>query len=89
MKCSTFQIKRNCLFGKLSSINPKFLGLTENQQLLTLLCPPEPKSAKLVNKFINIVFTARKRIDGGEPIDRGNFVYDYSISDDSESDTEP
>ena len=43
---------------------------------------------ELVNKYIGIVFSARTRLDNGEPLDRGN-VANQNINDESDdSDTE-
>ena len=84
--CPTFLTKRNCLFGKLSSINPYFPSLNNNQKLSTLLCPTNPKSTKLINKFISIVCKARSRIDNGDPMDIGGFTdHDLNDSDLNES----
>ena len=80
----TFKIKRNCLFGKISSIDPLFLGLNTNEQLLTLLCPVQPKIAKLFNKYISIIFAGRTRLDNGEPLDRGNIANQNNIESESD-----
>ena len=85
MICPTFSIKRNCLFGKISAVNHNFANLTAQQQMVTLLCPSNNKVAQLVNKFIKIVLEARKRIDKGENIDRGNFT-DFEANDNAVSD---
>ena len=53
--------------------------------MVTLLCPSNIKVAQLVNKFITIVLEARKRIDKGENIDRGNFT-DFEANDNADSD---
>ena len=85
--CPTFYTKRNCLFGKLSSLNPNFPGLNNKQKLSTLLCPTNSKSGKLINKFISIVFKARSRIDNGNPMDMGGFT-NQNESDLNESGSE-
>ena len=38
------------------------------------MCPTEIKSAKLVNKYAGIVFSARSRLDKGLPMDIGEFT---------------
>lgn len=86
LNCDVFDIKRSCLFGKISSIDKKFASLSAQQKLATLLCPSNNKIAKLVNKFINIMFDARKRIDMGENIDRGQFT-DYQANESAFSET--
>ena len=74
MNCVTFNTKRNCLFGKISSIEHNFAKLSEKQKMVTLLCPTNIKIAKLVNKFIYIVVEARKRIDSGEILNMSHFT---------------
>ena len=60
----------------LSSINSNFLNLNDDEKLITLLCPADAKSAKLINKVISILISARSRIDNGESIDIGYFTND-------------
>ena len=72
--CNTFSTKRNCLFGKIGSIDHSFLALTAQQKLAKLLCPSDIRIAKLINKFLNITFDSRNRIDRGESMDRGHFT---------------
>ena len=45
-----------------------------------LLFPSNINVAKLVNKFITIVFEARKRIDRGESMDLGYFTNNLNNS---------
>ena len=63
VQCSTFTVKRNCLYGKISSIEPSFMQLTDNEKFSKLLCPITPQAAKLVSKFCQIMFECRKKID--------------------------
>ena len=88
MSCSTYSIKRRCLFGKISSVDPKFFEASDEQILSKFLCPVDTKIGKLVNKFINIVFSARTRLDKGENIDVGSFNIDPAQSDTEVSDDE-
>ena len=67
VSCSSFSLKRNCLFGRLKSITPGFLSLTPAQQTATLLCPTKVVTAKLANKYIQILFNIRKLLDEGVP----------------------
>ena len=67
VSCSSFSLKRNCLFGRLESINPGFLSLTPVQQTATLLCPTTVVTSKLSNKYIQILFNVRKLLDEGVP----------------------
>ena len=65
--CESFTLKRNCLFGRLENIIPGFLSLTPAQQTATILCPTSVITAKLANKYIQIIFNARKLLDEGVP----------------------
>ena len=78
--CTTFLLKRNCLFGKIASIDKSFLLLNAQQKMAKMLCPKNVKIAKLVNKFISIIIKARNRIDRGEEIDQGLFT-DCNLND--------
>ena len=89
MPMPTFNVKRNCLFVKISAIDPLFPGLSTNEKLLTLLCPVQSEIAKLFNKYIGIVFAGRTRLDNGDPLDRGNIANQNNIvSESDDSDTE-
>ena len=66
VKCERFSIKRNWLFDEISSLNPKFSSLSDEQKFNSLLCPILAQSAKLVNRFIESMFNERKKIDNGE-----------------------
>ena len=88
LTCPTFSVKRNCLFGKISAINPLFLELSTNDKIITLLCPVDHKIAKLFNKYIGIVFAARTRLDNGEPLNRGNISNQNVNSESEDSDTD-
>ena len=59
--CETFSIKRNCFFAMLNSVVPGF-------QEMSIICPTNTKAAKLVNKYIDILFKARNQIDEGTPV---------------------
>ena len=66
LKCDMFLNKLNCLKLKMTSILPSFLNMNSEEQLLTLMCPTTPQTAKIINKFIKIIFEARDRIDNGK-----------------------
>ena len=51
----------------MESISPGFLNLTLVQQTSTLLCPTAVITAKLTNKYIQILFKIRKLLDDGIP----------------------
>ena len=75
--CSSFTLKRNCMFGRMESIKPGFLKLTTAQQTATLLCPTTVLTAKLTNKYIKILFKIRKLLDEGIPA--LNLGYDSGV----------
>ena len=66
VKCKRFSTKRNFFFGEISSLNPKFSSLSDEQKFKSLLCPISAQSIKLVNRFIEYMFKERKKIDNGE-----------------------
>ena len=77
VSCSSFTLKRNCLFGRMESIRPGFLALPPNQKAATLLCPTSVLTAKLSNKYISILFNIRKKLDEGVPA--LNIGYKYGV----------
>ena len=69
-KCEHFRNKLNCLTLKMSSLLPNFISMNDEEQFLTLMCPTTSQTAKVVNKFIKIIFESRNRItDGKDPTD--------------------
>ena len=73
MFCSTFLNKRQCFLGKLKSLNSKFSNLSSDDLIKSILCPTTNQSAKLVNKYIAIMFKARKNIDEGTHVSNLTF----------------
>ena len=67
INCTSFVLERNCLFSRIESIKPGFQALTPSSKAATLLCPTSVLTAKLVNKFIQLVFQIRKQLDEGVP----------------------
>ena len=63
--CSTFTIKRNCFFGKLSTLIQNFPNLNSDDQLLSILCPANADIALCVSKYLSIVSDTRKKLDEG------------------------
>ena len=79
--CETFLNKRQCLIGKLSSINPKILEYSQHDQVKIMLCPTTAQAAKLVNKYIYILLKARENLDNGEHITNLTFppnIHNYT-----------
>ena len=62
INCVTFSDERRCLFQRLSLIMPNFPALSEEWKVTTLLCPVNVKVAKLLNKYIGLVFKLRDTI---------------------------
>ena len=63
--CKTFNLKRQCFFGRVTALCPTFLSMTADQQLVTLMCPATTALAKCVSKFLGIISNTRKEIDMG------------------------
>ena len=71
LHCRSFNLKRQCFFGKLSSLGVVFPDLmSEDLILSSLLCPTSAVMAKTVSKFIKILFKSRKLLDEGATIDQ-------------------
>ena len=88
LACPTFHTKINCLYGKMSAVDSDFHNLPIEQKIVSLLCPAKTKPAKLFNKFIGIIFSARNRIDKGEPMDLAFVTNNFFESDSDDSDQE-
>ena len=69
VQCSTFNVKRNCMFGKMSSLLPNFMSLTSEEKFVQLLCPVTAQAAKLASKFIKIMVESRKKLDDGSTLE--------------------
>ena len=72
-QCSTFSNKRECFKGRMEALVPGFTSLYISDLLKTALCPVSPQAGKVVNKYINIIFTARKSIDEGANVNNLTF----------------
>ena len=65
LTCKTFQLKRQCFFGRISEFYPGFMSLSDDQKLCVILCPSTPEIAKCASKFLGIMTKIRKEIDWG------------------------
>ena len=65
--CSSFTLKRNCLFSKLDTVITGFMTLSSKEKTAILLCPTSVLTAKLSNKYIQIMFKTRQLLDDGFP----------------------
>ena len=70
LECPMFEIERNCLFGKMSSIEPDFTLLKKEEKFVKLLGPTNVQMAKLSKKLIKIMFEARNKLDLGQTINQ-------------------
>ena len=64
--CSSFTLKRNCLFSKLDTFIRGFSYLSSKEKTAILLCPTS-LLAKLSNKYIQIMFKTIQLLDDGVP----------------------
>ena len=85
--CKTFQTKRECFFSKMNLIVPNFKNMIDQDKLSIILCPATPAAVKLSNKFIAILFSNRKRLDEGIPLNNLTFPPQVEINLDSLSDS--
>ena len=94
-ECKTFEIKRACFLKRLECYVPKINAMSKEDQIKTMLCPTSPQAAKLVNKFIGIMFKARENIDKGvniltyptwDPTQPNPFVEQPHLDDSNHSD---
>ena len=67
-ECSTFANQQRCLFAKINRVVSNFNDLEFESKIKTLLCPVNTVAAKLVNKYIKIIFNARAKLDDGHPL---------------------
>ena len=65
LECITFSIKRNCFFGKLTSMIPEFGLMSPEHKLLTILCPATSDIAVCVSKYLKIITETRIKLDQG------------------------
>ena len=65
LSCDTFNLKRQCFFGRLAVLYPEFLSLSDDDKLRVILCPSTIEIAKCVSKFLGIMTNTRKEIDMG------------------------
>ena len=79
--CPSFDIKRRCYWGKLRSTGIELEYLDDQTKVATMLCPTNVKQAKLTNKFIEIMFNCRKRVDEGATIESLNQYTSFEHND--------
>ena len=64
----------------MSCVVPNFKTLSDQDKLLTILCPATPAAVKVSNKFIAILFSNRKRLDEGTPLNNLTFPPQVDIN---------
>ena len=65
LECNTFSVKRNCFFGKMIAILPRFEQMSSDHRLLTILCPSSTEIALCVSKYLKIITETRHKLDQG------------------------
>ena len=65
LQCNTFAIKRNCFFGKITSLLPNFVEMSPEHRLLSILCPANTEIALCVSKYLKIITEIRVKLDQG------------------------
>ena len=65
LECNTFLLKRNCFFGRITSLIPNFEQMSPEHKLLTILCPSNAKIALCVSKYLKIISETRTKLDQG------------------------
>ena len=65
IECPRFDRNRKCFYDAISSINPNFISLSDENKFSCLMCPTSAPAIKLTNRFIKNMFDARKNIDSG------------------------
>ena len=62
--------------------------MSDQDKISTILCPATEATAKLSNKFIAILFSNRKKLDDGTPLNNLTFPPQVEIELESLSDLE-
>ena len=92
-RCSRFKIKRQCFLKRLECLIPTVGNMSESDLVKTILCPATRQVAKLVDKFIGIMFKSRADIDlGNDPCiyptwepNKPNPFKEYDVDNDDET----
>ena len=95
INCRTFTFKRNCFLARFAIFKPEIHSMTPQNKTMVILCPTSTITAKLANKFIQLMFESRKQLDEGNPI--FNLGYEQGVAinpffndtDDSDDDSLP
>ena len=66
IQCPKFKAERNIVFSEMSKFVRSFDQFSDQEKFVTMLCPTEAQSAKLINRFIKTMFDARSKIDNNQ-----------------------
>ena len=77
--CKPFETKRQCFFGRLRSLYPDFVQLTDDEMLTVILCPSTANMAKCVSKYLGIMTLTRKEIDFGLNPDKLELYIEHKV----------
>ena len=86
--CPTFVNKQRCLFGKLGSIINNFHDLSYDEKVKTMLCPNNIQVGKLVNKYLQIIFKCRQKLNDGIPMSQLTYLSYNKFNFDNSSETD-
>ena len=64
--CSRFNNTRRTFYSAIAAIIPDFKKMDDDKKFLTLLCPTNPKTVKIANRYIKFMFDQRNKITNGE-----------------------
>ena len=81
------------MFTRIENLKPGFQAVTPSSKTATLLFPTSVVTAKLVNKYIQLIFKIRKELDEGVPalnlgFGQGTVYPNIFFDTDNETDTE-
>ena len=63
--CGTLMFKRNCFLSRYELLHPSIKDMSTHDMVHTILCPTTTTKVKLINKYIQILFDTRKKLDEG------------------------
>ena len=62
-QCSIGAEARVGLYASMAENNNEFLNLSNTDQFKLLVCPTNPTNAKLVSRYLQLIFNTRDNID--------------------------
>ena len=64
--CSRFNNTRRTFYSAIAAIVPDFEKMDDDKKFLTLLCPTNPKTVKIANRYIKFMFDQRNKLQIGK-----------------------